>query len=122
MRRNGWFTTTIWQSWGTRKSCANWYGHIGLKGSLSKISDCLQREENETKLKAVTLENAEQARVFENLHNLGVDMTQYLTCQYEQPAKIIRIDGSRGNDQSQRGVDQHASTRSDLQLHLHQEA
>ena len=59
-------------------------------------------------------ENEERGRVFKQLHDLGVDMTQYMTAQYEKPAKIIRVDGTAitqsGNE-----------SPNPMQFHLHEQ-
>ena len=63
-----------------------------------------QRMLNEVELDQVRAKNAEQAGFLQSVKSMDVDVTRYLVAQYQNPDRLIRIDGSNGS-----------------QLHLHDE-
>ena len=54
----------------------------------------LKREAEEAALENLRAENREREEFFRTLAGLGVDVTRYLVAQYQNPDRIIRIDGA----------------------------
>lgn len=64
-----------------------------------------KQEVNAVELEHIRAQNAEQAALLRSMREMEVDVTRYLVAQYQNPDRLIRIDGGR----------------SDSQLHLHDE-
>lgn len=64
-----------------------------------------QQESNAVELEHIKAKNVEQATLLQSMQQMQVDLTRYLVAQYQNPDRLIRIDGD--------------SARPRTQLHLH---
>jgi len=58
-----------------------------------------ERMEAEEKLRAEKAQNDQKLEYYRALHGMNVDLTKYLTAQYDVPDRTIRIDGSPSGSQ-----------------------
>lgn len=52
-----------------------------------------QQETNAVELEHIKAKNAEQATLLQSMQQMQVDLTRYLVAQYQNPDRLIRIDG-----------------------------
>ena len=52
-----------------------------------------QQETNAVELEHIKAKNAQQATLLQSMQQMQVDLTRYLVAQYQNPDRLIRIDG-----------------------------
>jgi hypothetical protein len=76
---------------------------LGRKDAAQKQEVAYQRDLKKVELEHLEAEDSERLRFLREMQGLQVDLTRYLVAQYQNPDRLIRVDGINGS-----------------QLHLHE--
>jgi hypothetical protein len=67
---------------------------IGAKQKEAELEMELSRKVHEQEVHFLQQKNELNVQLWSQMQKIGVDLTSFLTAQYETPAKLIRIDGN----------------------------